>query len=519
MGFLSMLNKKKGGEAAGEGASAKAKASSKSVAKKASAKSAKKAGDDAKASILKHVEGLWERFPAVAETKDDIGIEIEEDKLLELLGKLIGETEKLQNFPPEFIPKEDLAVAHILDTLNEYTIENGGPLSIETHDYVEGRSNVIIRYAAANPTDKTPTICLIGSHLDVVPASPETWERNPFELTREGDKLFGRGTTDCLGHVAVITLFMEQLAQKKPELSANVAVVFIASEEAIDKPGAGVDGLMNAGHLDILRENGSTCLWIDSSDSEPCMGTAGALQWHLHTYGKRFHSGLPHKAINSIELGTEAVRYIQDRFYEDFPPHPEETRYRFMTPSTMKPTQIKCAKNGLNVITPECTVSGDCRITPFYSCVEVAKKLQGYVDELNKTKFAALTNRGTVSKFELPDEGLVGRIELEWSHSGSPELMSGIAVDIDGQAFSALCSSINTVRGSVMPYSVNGSLPLVFEMQKAGFDLNILGFGLSEAYHAENEFALLSDLINGSKVLSNFVSKMNAVYAAKSEAK
>ena len=29
------------------------------------------------------------------------------------------------------------------------------------------------------------TIAFIGSHLDVVPANPETWERNPFKLTVE----------------------------------------------------------------------------------------------------------------------------------------------------------------------------------------------------------------------------------------------------------------------------------------------------------------------------------------------
>lgn len=32
---------------------------------------------------------------------------------------------------------------------------------------------------------QTGTIAFIGSHLDVVPANPETWERNPFKLTVE----------------------------------------------------------------------------------------------------------------------------------------------------------------------------------------------------------------------------------------------------------------------------------------------------------------------------------------------
>ena len=42
--------------------------------------------------------------------------------------------------------------------------------------------------------------------------------------------------------------------------------------------------------------------------------------WTLRTEGRLFHSGLPHKGINSIELGMEAIAYVQNKFYQDFPP-------------------------------------------------------------------------------------------------------------------------------------------------------------------------------------------------------
>jgi acetylornithine deacetylase len=42
--------------------------------------------------------------------------------------------------------------------------------------------------------------------------------------------------------------------------------------------------------------------------------------------GKLFHSGLPHKAVNPIELAMDAVTEMQRRFYQDFAPHPEEAR-------------------------------------------------------------------------------------------------------------------------------------------------------------------------------------------------
>lgn len=38
----------------------------------------------------------------------------------------------------------------------------------------------------------------------------------------------------------------------------------------------------------------------------------------------------------------EALKEIQTRFYNDFPPHAKEQVYGFATPSTMKPTQWFC---------------------------------------------------------------------------------------------------------------------------------------------------------------------------------
>ena len=50
--------------------------------------------------------------------------------------------------------------------------------------------------------------------------------------------------------------------------------------------------------------------------------------------------------MNPIELAMYAVTDLQRRFYLAFPPCEEERRYRFATPSTMKPTQWSCEPNG-----------------------------------------------------------------------------------------------------------------------------------------------------------------------------
>ena len=77
--------------------------------------------------------------------------------------------------------------------------------------YVEGRGNLMIEYTPEGAKGEwrgggggreegghssfvciahilfvlSGTVAFVGSHLDVVPANPETWERNPFKLVVE----------------------------------------------------------------------------------------------------------------------------------------------------------------------------------------------------------------------------------------------------------------------------------------------------------------------------------------------
>lgn len=74
------------------------------------------------------------------------------------------------------------AIKHLLEVLKPYGQENGGPLKIDHVTFVEGRGNLILEYSSPGAEG---TVAFMGSHLDVVPANPETWERNPFKLAVE----------------------------------------------------------------------------------------------------------------------------------------------------------------------------------------------------------------------------------------------------------------------------------------------------------------------------------------------
>lgn len=67
------------------------------------------------------------------------GVVLNEKRFLSLLEKLIGESEFLQNSPPQgLIPCEDKASNHVLDVLSPFTVENGGVLIVKRVSFVEG---------------------------------------------------------------------------------------------------------------------------------------------------------------------------------------------------------------------------------------------------------------------------------------------------------------------------------------------------------------------------------------------
>ncbi|XP_050376154.1 acetylornithine deacetylase isoform X2 [Argentina anserina] len=418
--------------------------------------------------------------------KKTLGV-LDKDSFISLLSKLIGEAKFVQNNPPDLIPQEDRVVKHVLDSLLPLsTTTGGGPLLINHVTYHPGRGNVIIEYPGTVPGK---VLSFVGCHMDVVTANPDDWEFDPFSLSIDGDKLRGRGTTDCLGHVALVTELMKRLAETKPKLKSTVVVVLIANEENSSIAGVGVDALVKDGLLNKLKDG--PLFWIDTADKQPCVGTGGSIPWKLHVTGKLFHSGLVHKAINPLELAMEALKEIQSRFYRDFPPHEKEKVYEYATPSTMKPTQWNYPGGGINQIPYECTISGDVRLTPFYDVKDVMKKLQEYVDDINEN-ITKLDTRGPVSKLTISFD----------------EASSGVACDLESRGFHVLCKATEEVVGHVKPYSITGTLPLIRELQDEGFDVQTSGYGLMSTYHAKNEYCLFSDMGQGYRVFASVIAQL-----------
>jgi len=261
-----------------------------------------------------------------------------------------------------------------------------------------------------------------------------------------------------------------------------------------------VDALVQNGKLDHLKHGWG--YWIDTSDSQPCLGTASSIGWSLLAEGHMGHSGVPHKAINGLILGYEAVTEMCARFHRDFPAHEQESEYKFICCSTMKMTTIDMPPGAINQIPARCTIQGDIRLTPFYTVEDAKAKVEEYIKDISEN-VTSLPTRGPGFTYDLGHKK--AKVTLTWQGAS----MTGVAVDLKSPGLKALEEATKEVQGECNAFSLTGSLPLIAEMKVAGFDLQMIGFGHSSVYHGTNEYVSVESMRRGYHVLHRIIELLN----------
>ncbi|MEZ4226610.1 MAG: M20/M25/M40 family metallo-hydrolase [Polyangiaceae bacterium] len=417
-----------------------------------------------------------------------------DDRFLGLLTQFIGMTPKLQNSPDAgLIPEERLPAELVLKTLEPHI--RSGFIEVESlaapgH---ETRPSLVLTVKGTEGGH----IGFVGAHFDVVPADREKegWERDPFALwVGEDGTLYGRGVTDCLGHVAVTTDLLVQMAESGIRPKKTLKVVFIANEEEAPLPEIGLDYVVEQGKLDDLKDG--TIYWLDSADFGPTVGTGGVAMWELRVSGVTGHSGMTHNCVNALELAGASSQALVHWFNDKFPPHPDEERWGFVTSSTLKATIIDVPNNKITKVPGKAVVQGDIRLTPFYDIEEAIGGAVKFIEALDARIDKDDPPRG------FPRTRTVGGVRGHVELVRKGRFMEGIACQLDSPGLELLTRAITDARGeAAKPYSMTGSLPLVRDLQRKGFDVQITGFGRSTYYHAPNEQAKLEHFRQGFDIL------------------
>ncbi|WP_439579621.1 M20 family metallopeptidase [Elioraea sp.] len=147
----------------------------------------------------------------------------------------------------------------------------------------------------AEPAERRHPACGIYVHTDTVPPG-EGWTRPALALTREGGRLYGRGTADMKGTIAAIFAALRAARTEGVPLALDPVLLFCTDEEGGLYPGVrylAEQGMIEGEQLICLNGGAVPRLWA---------GCFGSLDLAIRIEGRAAHSGDPTaEAVNAVE--------------------------------------------------------------------------------------------------------------------------------------------------------------------------------------------------------------------------
>jgi succinyl-diaminopimelate desuccinylase len=173
-------------------------------------------------------------------------------------------------------------------------LEEAG-FSVAYHEFADMRTSVI---ATIGGKQAKPPICFTG-HIDVVPLGMAQWARDPFAGETDGDRLFGRGSTDMKSGIAAFMIAALKLA---PHLgnTAGITIVLTAGEEV------GCEGAKFLAQQKLLDRAGAIVI-AEPTANYPYIGHKGLFWAEVETKGKTAHGSMPEQGENAILKMTKVI--------------------------------------------------------------------------------------------------------------------------------------------------------------------------------------------------------------------
>jgi succinyl-diaminopimelate desuccinylase len=173
-------------------------------------------------------------------------------------------------------------------------------LEVSAHDHAPGRTSLVARWPGSGDA---PALCLTG-HLDTVPLGSREWERDPFAGEVDGDRLYGRGSSDMKGGTAAIVVAAERVAALGRG-RAGLELVLCAGEET------GCEGAVAlAGAAGALGRAGAV-LVAEPTTNHPCVAHKGVVWLEAIAEGRTAHGSMPHLGDNAIYKLARAITRLE----------------------------------------------------------------------------------------------------------------------------------------------------------------------------------------------------------------
>lgn len=188
--------------------------------------------------------------------------------------------------------------ADIANFLGELLSKNGFEVSFIEFD--KNRLHLVAEKGVLGPI---PPLVLSG-HLDTVPLGEKIWIKDPFSGEIEGDRIYGRGSSDMKSGVAAMSVAAIEATQKSsPE--GGIRLIFSAGEEL------GCQGAQHIVNKNKKLGKARALIIGEPTSNIPAIGHKGALYLRAVTKGIAAHSSMPELGDNAIYKAARSISKIE----------------------------------------------------------------------------------------------------------------------------------------------------------------------------------------------------------------
>lgn len=256
----------------------------------------------------------------------------------------------------------------MIDWVVDY-LEGFGVESTLFHNPDQPKANLL---ATIGPKDKAGI--LLSGHSDVVPVDGQNWSSNPFELTERNDRMFGRGTADMKGFLALALALVPKLVDRPLKIPVHIAMSY---DEEI-----GCSGVMPlVEHVAKLPVKPWLCLIGEPTLMKVVNAHKGVRNVDVTIKGKAGHASKPAEGANALAIAAELIGFIEGLSLEVASIAPDELAEQFSPPHSTINVGKLVTGSAHNVIPEKADLWWEYRTMPGQDPEMIYDRVQDFIDD------------------------------------------------------------------------------------------------------------------------------------------
>jgi len=318
---------------------------------------------------------------------------------------------------------------------------------------------------------------VLSGHTDVVPVEGQDWSSDPFNLEERDGRLFGRGTCDMKGFLAICLAMAPRFSEA--ELKRPLHLAFTYDEEV-----GCLGGRALVEELKSADFRPSAVIVGEPTMMRVIEGHKGCHEYTTEFKGLECHASRPDLGINAVEYAARYISRLMELGEEVKRFAPPNSR--FEPPWTT--VQVGRIQGGMarNVVAGQCEVEWEMRPVLAHDGDFVKRSIEAYAEEVLKPAMRQVS----------PDADIITRTIGE---------VAGLQVVSDSEAREIVAELTGSNEADVVSFGTEAGL-----FQACGISTVICGPGSIEQAHKPDEFIEIAQLQAGIDMVEGLLQRMSA---------